>query len=329
MSVTIGNKIMRFATEGFRVQRHNSDGTIASPQRFVGFANTADLSKVLTDDGAYLTIKIGTTPHITRIVDFTSAVDLSRVTVAEAVTSLNNANFPGIIFSADEITGRLKGSVSAGTLAETIQIVSPLAAALDFGQGIKHKGNGLEWLSYFNNETISIGLPKSVKDREEIDIESAKGIVTRMIIGAKILGKNPVITLKEKDYFLLELIQGGTLDRENGTYNPPLSGESYSPSFCVEIFSPTYSKDSNTLGDYTGFERLFMRSVTGFEGDIPIEAKGWAQYAFNCTATGYTDEYGKNFPAWEEQPLTAEQFDALRVRELGNLSENLSAAESR
>ena len=328
MSVVLSNK-QRWATDGFRVQRHNSDNTIASPQRFVGFANTADLSRVLEDDRAPLIIKIDAEPCVTRTVDFSNALDTSRVTVAEAVAALNNADFPRIVFSSDAATGRLKGAVSAGSSAIVIQVVSPLAAALDFGQGIKYNGNGLEWRSYFNNEVVSIGLTKDIQDRETIDTESAKGKVRRMTIPAKTLGKSPVFTMMEKDYFLRELIEGGTLDRETGTYNPPLGGDGGSPSFCVEIFSPMYSKDANTVGDYSGFERIFLRSVTGLEGDVPIEAKSWAQYAYNCTAVGYADEYGEQLPAWEEQSLTIEQFDALRVRELGNLSENLSAAESR
>ena len=271
MGVVI-NKKSRFATEGFRVQRHNADGTIARPQRFIGFANTADLASVLTDGRAHLIIKIDTEPAMGRSVDFSGAANQSRVTVGEAVTALNAAGFTDVEFSVDERTGRLKGAVSNGTpasvtleltsaeahnindgayslvingqyfstqitspiavLADTpitlvftasaagaqpalpvpgqpanlatiypslpglatdwsgefvnvaqgscpaftaraIQVVSPLAAALDFGQGIKHAGNGLEWLSYFDDETVSIGLPKDINDKEEIDIEGA------------------------------------------------------------------------------------------------------------------------------------------------------------
>jgi len=429
MSVILNNKQQRFATEGFRAIRHNSDGTIASPQRFVGFANTTNLSRILVDGKASLTIKIDAEPSVTKEIDFSNVLNPNRVTVQDAIDALTAADFPLVEWTADPYTGRLKGAFSMGipatftvelttdvahnlpagtyslfyngnsflsvvdtpiavladdpilleftasivgeqplipvpgqsvnlstftpslpgTLtdwsgefvevtqgsnpaltAKVVQVVGPLAAALDFGQGVKYGGNGLECLSYFGNETISIMLPKDIKDREEIDNESAKGVVTRMIIGAKILGKSPVIAVKKKDYYLLELIQGGQLDREKNTYNPPLSGESGFPSFSVEIFSPTYSKDSNTLGDYTGFERIMLRSVTGLEGDVPIEAKAWAQYAYNCTAVGYTDENGNEFPAWEEGPLTVEQFDALRLNELVvTVSENLSASESR
>jgi len=410
------NRKERFATEGLRVQRHNGDGTIPTPKRFVGFANTVDLSKVLTNNIAPLTIKIDANTPEVRQVDFSGVSNITRVTVQEAITVLNSAGFTDITFSRDVKTTRLKGSygsavaavltvnitnntgstqtIPAGTYslfiggfsfiadvstaivlddgedddvdftrasagvqenppavsdpvdlsvlspalpgtvglwsgevsaftqgaedptldARIIQVVGRLAAALDFGQSLKHGGNGLEVISFFDDETISIGLPKDIKDKEEIDVEGAKGTITRMIIGTMLQGLSPVVTLKEKDYFLLEMIQGGKLDRENGTYDPPLSNESEHPTFYAEIFSAVYSKGSNKLSDIAGYEKLLLRSMIGMEGDVPIEAKSWATYAFNLTATEYTDEDDKHYPAWQEQSLSLEQFDALKVK---------------
>ena len=433
MGVNVGiiNRKERFATEGIRFQRHNGDGTKATPQRFLGFANTANLSKVLVNKKAALTIKIDNNPIVTKNVTF-SVDDLSKVTIQEAITALNNAQFPKIKFGIDEKTQRLRGytvieteveevtetkaevtitflndtgdvitipadtysitiggiifnheiseaqeidieeslaltfvAESAGevpalpnenedvdlslispalpedegfagifgvvingtnnntviktnidTSGEIIQVVGKLAAALDFGQGIKHGGNGLEVISFFDDETISIGLPKDIKDKEEIDTEGAKGTITRMIIGAMIQGLSPVVTLKEKDYYFVELIQGGKLNRETGTYDPPLSNESDHPSFWAEIFSPVYSKGSNKLSDVAGYERLLLRTMIGMEGEIPIDAKAWATYAYNLVATEYTNENDEHFPAWQEQSLSPSEFDALNVKEI-------------
>jgi len=309
------NRKERFATEGIRFQRHNGDGTIPTPQRFLGFANTVDLSGVLESDVAPLTIKIDAEPAETKDVDFSTAIDQTKVTVAEAIEALTDAGFTGITFTEDAVSGRLIGAHSSAT-AKKIQVVGPLAAALDFGQGLKHGGNGLEIISFFDDETISIGLPKDIKDKEEIDIEGAKGTITRMIIGAMIQGMSPVVTLKEKDYYLLEMIQGGSLDRETGAYNPPLSGEADHPTFYAEVYSPLYSRGSNKMSDMVGYEELLLRTMIGMEGDVPVEAKAWAQYAFNLTATEYTDENDNQFPAWQEKPLKTEEFDALKVKEL-------------
>jgi len=407
------NRKERFATEGIRFQRHNGDGTIPTPQRFLGFANTVDLSKFGTR--AALTIKIDNEKAETKTISFEDVTNIRRVTVDEAVNALNEADFPDIVFSVDDFTGRLKGAYSSGTQAKItielknvagadvsilpgtysliiqgqtllceidtpiiveeddsielnftaynvgvlnnlpivnadveltdivpnfdvdqfegiyktvkngtapafnakkIQVVGELAAALDFGNCIKHGGRGLEIISFFNDEVISIGLPKDIKDKEEIDIEGAKGTITRMVVGAMLQGLSPVVALKEKDYYLLQLIQGGRLDVATGTYDPPLSNENDQPTFYAEIFSAVYSSGSNKVSDVAGYEKILLRSMTGIESDVPIEAKSWAQYAFNLIATEYTDEFDKKYPAWQEQSMSLEDFDALKVKEL-------------
>jgi hypothetical protein len=401
------NKKERFATEGIRFMRLNPDGTIPRPSRFIGFANTVDLSAVLTNRAGQLSIKIDNGDMITKTVTFSAGLNLSAITVQQAITALNSAGFPNITFMADPYTGRLMGTNSAnviigviltftnnsastvsiaagtytldvsgnpftttlssavslassasvsftfattaggvlvsqieipnfGTIAPSlpsgigiqssvpnvilsspekyVQITGALAAAMDFGQGSNHGGIGLEWLSFFDDETISIGLPKDIKDKEEIDQEGAKGTLTRMIIPAMLQGLSPVVALKEKNYHLLELIQGGKLDRTAGTYDPPLPHEADSPTFFAEIYSPLYSRGSNKMADIAGYEKLFLRSMIGMEGDVPIEAKAWATYAFNLTATEYVDENGIHQPAWQEQSLSKEQFDVLNLK---------------
>jgi hypothetical protein len=403
------NRKERFATEGIRFMRLNPDGTMPRPSRFVGFANVVDLSAVLTNRSGQLSIKIDNGDMITKAVTFPVGVNLNAVTVQQAITALNAANFPDITFMADPFTGRLMGTNSAsviigviltfinnsanavtipagtyqldvsgnpfsttlssavalspaastsftfsttaggvlvsqiiipnfGTITpalpngigiqssipnvvltsteKNVQITGALAGAMDFGQGISHGGIGLEWISFFNDQTISIGLPKDVKDREEIDVEGAKGTLTRIIIPAMLQGLSPVVTLKEKDYHLLELIQGGKLDREAGTYDPPLSHDAESPTFFAEIYSPLYSSGSNKMADVAGYEKLLLRSMIGIEGDVPIEAKAWATYAFNLTATEYVDENGIHQSAWQEQSLSREQFDALKLKQI-------------
>jgi len=416
------NRKSRFATEGIRFQRHNGDGTIPTPHRFVGFAHTVDLRKVLSGGRGSLSIQIDSDPKLTRVLDFSHAQNLARVTVNEALIALEKpaTEFPDIRWEVDTYTGRIRGGYNSGTatvlemqvqnntgavviipadtyaldyegeefrcnltnavtiedtnstrmrfiaihlgkqellpavnemvnllsitpllpmtnhpdffaqytvvapgsepdrVPQIIQVTGELAAAMDFGNCIAHGGNGLEVISFFEDQTISIGLPKDIKDKEEIDIEGAKGSITRMVIGAMVQGLSPVVTLKQKDYNLLELIQGGKLDRTKGTYEPPLSKDADPPSFWAEIFSGVYSQGSNKLSDTAGYERILLRSCIGIEADVPIEAKAWATYAFNLTATEYTDETGVSLAAWQEQSMTLEDFDALKVKEVSN-----------
>jgi len=305
MGVIINRK-GRFATEGIRFQRHNGDGSIPTPQRFLGFHGTAAVS---VPSGGEISIRIDHGEVQTRAVNLSGVV-----TVAEAVAALTSAAFDGIEWGVDGGTNRLRGTAAGD--GKVIQIWGPMAAALDFGQSVRFGGDGLRMISFFGGETISIGLPKDIREREEIDKEGADGTITRMVIGAMLQGLSPVVTLKEKDYELLQLIQGGTLNRETGDYDPPLSHESDSPTFYAEVFSEIYGKGIHVKGNMAGYEKLLIRSMIGMEGEVPIGAKEWATYAFNLVATEYTDEFGKQWPAWRESTLTKERFDALRVKDI-------------
>jgi len=107
------NGMGRWATEGIRFQRHNGDGTIPTPSRFLGFANYADLSKVETTAGtAPISIRIDGGPVMTENVDLALIDDIAHATVDEAVEALNGAGFSGVTFSKDPATTRLKGSAA-------------------------------------------------------------------------------------------------------------------------------------------------------------------------------------------------------------------------
>jgi hypothetical protein len=301
----------RFATEGFRAMRLNPDGTIPRATRFLGFTNTVDVTGVIdVSDAADLTIKIDNGTAETKSVDFTPAVSKSAVTVAEAVSVLTTAAFTGITWSADASTGRLKGVSASGTY---VQVYGELAPYLDFGQAIDHGGEGLVFVKSFDDLTKSIGLPKNIKAKEEIDVEGAQGTVTRMVIAAKLQGMSPVIATKNKSYDLLEMIQGGDYDRTANTYDPPLSSRTQSPRFFIEVFSPLYSQGVSKMEDLTHYEKLLIRSCVGMEGDVPIEAKAWANYSYNVEATEYVDESSVTHPAWQESQMTLTQFEALNV----------------
>ena len=161
--------------------------------------------------------------------------------------------------------------------------------------------------------TMSIGMTKNKKDKEEIDQEGAKGGITRMLISAKLLGQTLAIAMKDKDYEMLELIQGGTFDRESGRYTPPPSTRLESPLFFIDVFSPIYGEGENKMENMSGYEQLRFLSCTGMEGDVPVEAKAWANYAYDVEASEYTNEEGNKEPAWWEQSMTVETFEGMYV----------------
>ena len=307
--------------------RSNPDGTKPRATRFLGFANTCDLSAVLDPTGkdADMTIKIDGVSE-TKTVAFTAtslepvtvedasppttAATASAVTVAEAVAALTTAAFTGITWSADTATGRLKGVAATGTY---VQVTGALAAALDFGQGITHGGNGLEFVRVFDDRTKSLGLAKNKKDKEDIDTEGSKGTIKRMVIAPKLQGIDISLALIDKDYALLELMQGGTLDSATNTYKPPTSGRQESPIFWGEIFSKTYSEGTKKIDDSRYVEKITINSAIGMESDVPVEAKAWANYGFEINATEYEDDTGVIQQAWDEAVLTKSEYLALDV----------------
>lgn len=313
MAIALTDRRTRFATLGARLMRLNPDMTIPvafdnTGPTFFGFANTVDLSAVLTSHAAPLTVKVDGTSQ-TKTFTCTASSE-AAVTPAQAVTNLTTSAFTGITWSVDPTTGRLKGKAGSG---KYVQVTGPLAAAMDFGQGLAHGGNGLEFVKYFDDTVIDIGLPKNIKESEEIDLEGAQGSLLKMIIGAMLQGINPVLTLKQKDYKLIQLIQGGTSDATNRSYEPPLDDETDHPAFFMEIFGGMYSEGSHHMGDNDQVEMLHIRNLIGMEGDVPVEAKAWAKYAFNLTGVAGKDLDGTKLAPWIEFRKTVEEYEAMDV----------------
>lgn len=303
-------ELSRVATDGFRIQRNNPDGTRPTASRFLGFTGTCNLTAVLTADKANMTIKIDGVSQ-TKEVDFTAAADITKVTVAEAVTALTALfTTPAITFSLDTATQRLKGTCATGTY---VQVTGALAAALDFGQGIAEAGNGLEIIKVFDDRVASIALAKNIVAAQEITQEGSKGTIDTVNIGQKLKGINPVMNINDEDYALLELIEGGTFDRTACTYTPPLNDKQTQPTFWIEIFSPMVGKGSSKFSDSPCEEMLSIPSAMGAEGDVGIESKAFAKYVYNITATGYTDENSVKHPSYNKKQLTKSAFLAMDV----------------
>jgi hypothetical protein len=314
----IETKKARFATEGFRVKRCNPDRTYATAQRTLGFAGEIDISGVLSGNKASLKVKIGWGQWQEKAVDF-GAMEVTALSPAGARDALTAAAFTGVSFSVDSATGRLKAAANDPLVTE-LQIKGELAGALDFGQCRKFGGLGVYYKSYLDDETISITVTNDIKEKEEIDLEGAKGTITRMIIPTKRLGASPVITTKFKDDELLNMIQGGVYVPAAGSapaeYLPPNSQSDGVPLFSLDIFAPLYGKGTSTIDQAIGFERRIYYSCSGLEGDVPMEAKAWAQFAYNITATEAHDENGELLGVERRLDYSLEQFEGLHIYEV-------------
>jgi hypothetical protein len=306
-----------FGVTGFRVQRLNPDGTIPVHNRMVGTSGGLDITALHGTET--LILKEDNQSPVDEVVDITSGVfvDPTAATVDELVTALNDAvSSLNITFSKDSTNGRLKAALTSGT-AVKVQLYGTLASYLGFGEKVGYtpslNGAGLRIVKGFDS-TKSIGLPKSIKDKEEIENETADGSITSVIINAIVKGLTPVITSAYNDYDLKQIVMGGEYDRDANSYSPPTIDEQATGySFYVEVFSPAYNSGSNLKANYGGVEYILIRKCSGSEGDVSKDSKTWTDFTYNLDAVEYVDVSGTKYPAWSEKILTVSEFESLDI----------------
>lgn len=314
------NKKTAFGPEGFLISRNNPDGTPLAPTRVLGFYGTVDLSVYAPQDDAYLGVKINNNAEDVQEVDFSGAVSDAAVTVAEMAGFINAAGFTDITASTDVVTGRLLVVYSGAGTIDFLQVFSVsthpnFAAELDFGQGQTFGGEGAIYYEAFDN-TRTINLPKNIKDAEEIENEAGDGTFIAVTVPAIVKGYNPVITIKDDDYQIKQLIQGGSWVPATSTYTPPLTSQTRKPIFNVIMFSPKYGKGAHLREDEDGYLRKDIFNITGYEADVTYETKALQEISYNCKATEYENENDVVQAYYIDMTLTPDEFDALNVEEI-------------
>ncbi|MCL2805275.1 MAG: hypothetical protein FWD26_04990 [Treponema sp.] len=324
----------RFAAFARRIKRNNPDSnrTAATAERTLGFTGIIDITNVLdAQNKAELSVKLNNGDWVKDTVDFNNYTP-ANLTPENAAAALNASGFPGVEFGVDPKTKRLLFKASVVEKVEIprhpeiiifkteIQIKGELAGALDFGQCRKHGGFGCYWVKDFDDHDISYGFAYDRREDEQIDLEGNRGTVTRMVLPGNILGVNFALATKFKDDELTNMIQGGELIP--GTANTPSlyiipnSEFRASPSFTCEIFLPLYGHGTSTMDQITAMERRIFPNCTGSEGDVPAEAKAWANYSYNIKATEPRDEHGKTSPSFLVPQYTWDQYDALHIEDI-------------
>lgn len=323
MSYTFDRKTS-FSIEGSRWRRLNPDGSYPAVDNHLGFLGTIDVSAITT--AATMSYRLGATGAFTEIIvaidDVTATyVDSSAATVAEIVTALNaDANFSAVFTaSADSGTTRLKIVETADTatyLEFSISLVENICELLQLGSYTGNTvGFGTHFIDCFNNSG-ALGLPKEVKDFEEIDVETGDGGTLSMVVAALIKGLNPSLALTDELYELKVLIQGGSVDETvtgvSARYSPPTTSQVYLPGFAGEAYEAKYDKGSNLRNQMAGYKRVNFNNCNGIEGDLSDEVKSWATYQFNLRVREYV-EGGVKYPGYTEDALTLAEFDAFGI----------------
>lgn len=304
-----------FSNEGFRVRRLNPDGSYPAVDNHLGFAGTVDLSTILaTAKLAYRWDGKGAFTEVT--IDLTAAGAVpAATTVAEVVTALNLVTgFSGaLLASTDTTTGRLKIANAVAVVGKVdLELKGDIAKVLGFGQSGDAGAIGTAWVECYD-DSGAVGLPKVLKDKEEIEQESGQGKIDTMIIDAINKGYNPSLALVDERYDLKECIDGGTYDETAKSYTPRTTDQPYAPLCALEVFVAKYGKGSSHRGDAVGYKQYKIPKMTGYETDLTHEVKAWASYGFECSATEWVDGSGVKHPACTEHELTVAEAIAIGV----------------
>jgi hypothetical protein len=313
-----------FSIEGSRWRRLNPDGSYPTIDNQLGFLGTIDVSGL--SSSATMSYRLGATGVFIEIVvaidDGTATyVDDTVATVAELVTALNADAAFSAVFTAsiDSSTSRLKIVETADTatyLEFSISLVENICELLELGSYTGNNvGFGTHFIDCFNNSG-ALGLPKEVKDFEEIDVETGDGGILSMVVAALLKGLNPSLALTDELFELKVLIQGGSVDETvagvSGRYSPPTTDQVYLPGFAGEAYEAKYGKGANLRNQMAFYKRINFNNCNGIEGDLSDEVKSWATYQFNLRVREYTIDSTK-YPGYTEDTLTLSEFDALGI----------------
>lgn len=313
------NKKSTFGPEGFLIARNNPDGTPISGSRVLGFYGTVDLSAYATNR-AVLGVKINDNTEQYETIDWTAAAVKTAVTVQEIVNAINAAPFSDITAAIDTATSRLLVYYSGAGTCNFLQVFSidddpTIAAELDFGQGQTFGGEGAIYYEAFDN-TRTLNLAKRIKDAENIENEAGNGTFIEVTIGAIMKGYNPVITIKDDDYEIKQLIQAGTWTPATSKYTPPLTSQTSKPTFAIIFFSPGYSKGTHERENMSAFLRKDIYSMTGYEADVTYEIKTLQEISYNCISSEWQNENDVTQPFYQDELLTKDEFNALNVESI-------------
>ena len=308
------DKRTAFSNEGFRVRRLNPDGTMTAVDNQLGFVETVDLTDAkATDKLSYRWDATGDFTDIT--VDLTAVGTNKIATVDNVVTALNLVEgFNAVLLaSADSATGRLKlANATAVTGKKDLELKGTVAKLLGFGKSGDASAIGTAWVECFD-DSGAVGLPKVMKDKEEIEQESGSGNIDTMIIDAINKGYSPSLALTDERYDLKECIDGGVYDETAKSYTPRTTDQPDAPLCTLEVFVAKYGKGSSHRGDAVGYKQYKVAKMSGVETDLAHEVKAWASYGFECSATEWIDSTGEKHPACVEYELTVAEAKALGV----------------
>jgi hypothetical protein len=312
MAVLVGTpdplaKLDEFAARGFIARNINGDGTAPKPTRMLGAAENVNLAAVRNGKAilganklAPMIIRLDDQPQQKKYLDFSHAVDLARVTPAEAVIAINGAGFQNIQAIVDNSTGRCNVRCTDSSV-QFVQIFGLLAGALGFGGGVAFRSLGCFFWDYVTKDDV-ITIARTEQRSDDTNVDQAGGglgTLTRIIVQGKRTGVQYAINTKPRDKVWRQMVEGGELaigiEGKPETYFPPAGGDNTGERG-IELWAvyPLYTPNTQSSVSQERkmiVEHIFSGAVTAGDPARGAQTLTNFNYTFNA-GSEYIDENG-------------------------------------
>jgi hypothetical protein len=283
----------------------NADLTEPAADNIIGGIGPFDFSGVADISAVPFKSKIDGGAIETVTVDLSAAADQSAVTVDELFAAINVSTPTDITAAKDGTTGRL--TLTYGGSGSVVQIWGNAATIAEIGQGVGVR------IAYSNTMQSVTDTP-TLKDQETITVTDSNGVDTEVIADGYRKGTSGTLTDTAVDYLMRAIVEGGTYDEDEGTYDVPtsLSDTIY---FKLETYGALYQVGTSKEADVVKYLKTEVFSCSGTFGDRTRE-RGWTNSVYNYTATTTRDENGNVTPDSKETVLTVSEYEALSLEDL-------------
>jgi hypothetical protein len=275
---------------------------LAGKGYLIGGAGPFDVSGVDSSDAIPIYSKIDNGAEETNYVDLSGAVDTAAVTAAEMRDALTAATITGATFDLEPVTGRVRCLFATGDYHQLYGLAARIAL---FGQGLGIRFYKLDTGQSFTEVA-------TMKDEETITQTDSRGRDNEVITDGYRKGWSGVLVDTAEDFEIAELMEGGTYDEDEDTYEAPTS-ESNKKYFFVETFYYRYEEGSNLEANFAEYVRKLHRYCKATSLGDRSHAREWSNVTYNIKGTAYKDDAGTLWGDTLKQVLTVVEYEALDV----------------
>lgn len=322
------DKSAEFAALGTAFRRGNYDGTAATPQRLLTSNAPVNLNVgregITILDGnkrALLLVKRDSVKEVKQV-DFSGAVDITRVTPDEIIAALNAAGFTNMMAVIDLPSGACNFTCTDPNVQYT-EVFGYLAGALGFGGTKAFQGFG----SFFRDYTIdddTITCTRADQKTENTSVDQQGGghnTLTRVTQQGRRTGVQYTVNLKPKDNVLRQIFEGGELiihpsyDPKPDHYIPP---DRTGPNGMIEMYrlAPLYPANRESKeGQDEGVIVEHVFAGMGTVQDPSTGAMSLSSFNYLIDAGIYINQNGEQIQQPEELIYSKNKWNLNRLIE--------------